>query len=283
MIPFCLLYVVYNEVIINIQILTLKLLMTTDLNRIPDFDDIIFEIRNKKYGAYILRKKYNQNVSISLLIGIMIMTSAILIPFIKTRAAEHLLKHEERRVEIKMEKFDQLNETVVPPPPPPPADVIRQARYVPPVVVDSVNFEDTVKLMTATEAQTKIKDGEVIEMVPEVKERMQEVGSDPEPFLWVEEMPVPEGGMSGLLKYIAENTKYPEIAKENNIQGKVIVKFCVTSKGLVEQVSIFKGVDPELDSEAIRVVKTFPPFKPGKQSGIPVPVWFMVPINFQLE
>ncbi|MGD0755621.1 MAG: energy transducer TonB, partial [Bacteroidales bacterium] len=71
--------------------------------------------------------------------------------------------------------------------------------------------------------------------------------------------------------------------KENNIQGKVIVRFCVTAKGGVNQVSVLKGVDPELDKEAMRVVTTLPPFKPGKQGGKPVPVWYMVPIAFTLK
>jgi protein TonB len=99
----------------------------------------------------------------------------------------------------------------------------------------------------------------------------------------VEEMPMFPGGEIELQRFLAENTQYPEVAKENNIQGKVIVKFCVTPKGGVDQVSILKGVDPELDKEALRVVATLPPFKPGKQGGKAVPVWFIVPINFQLK
>lgn len=96
-------------------------------------------------------------------------------------------------------------------------------------------------------------------------------------------MSVFPGGETELQKYNAEHTQYPEVAKENNIQGKVFVKFCVTSKGDVDKVSISKGVDPELDAEEIRVVKTLPPFKPAKQGGKPVPVWFTVSINFQLK
>jgi protein TonB len=96
-------------------------------------------------------------------------------------------------------------------------------------------------------------------------------------------MPMFPGGETALLQYIAEHTQYPEVAKENNVQGKVIVRFCVTSKGGVDKVSILKGVDPELDKEAIRVVQTLPAFKPGKQGGKPVPVWYMVPINFTLK
>jgi len=96
-------------------------------------------------------------------------------------------------------------------------------------------------------------------------------------------LPEPPGGISGLLKYIADNTRYPAVPQENNIQGTVIVKFCVTSKGGIDQVSILRPVDPDLDAEAIRVVKTLPTFRPGKQGGVPVPVWFTVPIKFQIK
>ncbi len=258
--------------------------MAKELNRIPDFDDIVFEHRNKEYGAFILRKKYILNVIISLLIGIIIMSVATFIPYINARALTNRHKHAERLVEITMENFDQPKETVVPPPPPPQAVFIRQSKYVPPVVVDSVKLEDTLKLMTADDAQTKVKNGEAVDSVQEVKkEALQEEEAEPEPFMEVQEMPEPPGGLTGLYKYIAENTNYPKEAQENNIQGKVFVRFCVTSKGNIEQISILKGVDPELDAEAIRVVKTFPPFKPGKQAGRPVPVWFIVQINFQLK
>jgi protein TonB len=137
--------------------------------------------------------------------------------------------------------------------------------------------------MTADQAQVEVKNEEVIEEVQVAKEEVQEEEPEAEPFIIVEEMPSFPGGEIELQKYLAEHTQYPEVAKENNIQGRVFVKFCVTSKGGVDKVSIFKGVDPELDAEAIRVVKTLPPFKPGKQGGKPVPVWFTVPINFQLK
>jgi len=107
--------------------------------------------------------------------------------------------------------------------------------------------------------------------------------SDEVPFVVVEDMPMFRGGDVALLKYIAENTHYPEAAKGNNIQGKVIIRFCVTAKGDVSRVSVLKGVDPELDKEAIRVVKTLPAFKPGSQGGKDVPVWYMVPITFTLK
>ena len=107
--------------------------------------------------------------------------------------------------------------------------------------------------------------------------------AEAEVFTIVEEMPQYPGGIDALLKYVYANTVYPVIAKENNIQGRVIVKFCVTPTGGISQVSIFKGVAPELDKEAVRVVKTITSFKPGKQGGKPVPVWYILPINFKLK
>jgi protein TonB len=251
----------------------------------PAFDEIVFEDRNKEYGAYKLRKKYSRTVIVSMLIGIIILGTAVITPYLNAKALENREKRAERQVEIKLENLDQPVEQVAPPPPPPPppADVVQQQKYVPPVVVDSIKPEEDIQLMTADEAQIEVQNEEVVEIQEEVKEEVQEEDPEATPFVVVEEMPMFPGGDAALLKYIGENTNYPEIAKENNIQGRVIVRFCVTSKGGVSQVSILKGVDPELDAEAIRVVNTLPPFKPGKQGGKPVPVWYMVPITFTLK
>jgi protein TonB len=259
--------------------------MANNSNNAPAFDDIVFEERNKEYGAYSLRKRYNRNVSIALLIGVLIIATAIITPYLNAKAAENRSKRAERQVEIKMENLDQPNQQVAPPPPPPPppTDVVQQQKYVPPQVVDSIKPEDVKQLMTADQAQTEVTNKEVVEVVQQAKEEVQEAEVEEVPFVVVEEMPMYPGGDPELLKYIAEHTQYPEVAKENNIQGRVIVRFCVTAKGGVSQVSVLKGVDPELDKEAMRVVTTLPAFKPGKQGGKPVPVWYMVPITFTLK
>ena len=251
---------------------------------VPAFDEIVFETRNKEYGAYKLRTKYNRTVIIALLVGIVIIATAVITPYINAKALENRLKRAERQVEIKMENLNQPDNQVAPPPPPPPppTDVVQQQKYIPPVVVDSIKPEDVKQLMTAEDAQVQVKDQEVVEVV-EVKQEVQEAEPEEVPFVVVEEMPMFPGGDVELLKYIATHTTYPDIAKENNIQGRVIVRFCVTAKGGVSQVSVMKGVDPQLDAEAIRVVNTLPPFKPGKQGGKPVPVWYMVPITFTLK
>jgi TonB family protein len=103
-----------------------------------------------------------------------------------------------------------------------------------------------------------------------------------EPFVVVEEMPMYPGGEGELLKFIAENTQYPDSAKAQKIEGKVIVRFIVNTEGDTEGMSILKGVHPLLDAEAVRVVGMLSGFKPGMQGGKAVPVWYMVPINFVL-
>ena len=102
------------------------------------------------------------------------------------------------------------------------------------------------------------------------------------PFVVVEEMPMYPGGEAELLKFIADNTKYPEVAKADTIQGKVIVRFIVNTEGNTEGITVLKGVHPLLDAEAVRVVKLLSGFKPGMQRGKAVNVWYMVPINFTL-
>ena len=126
------------------------------------------------------------------------------------------------------------------------------------------------------------KTSESNENVRVVKEKSKDE-SEIEPFVVVEEMPAFPGGDQALLKYIGENTNYPQVSKEQNIQGRVIIRFCVTEKGGISQISVLKRVSPELDKEAMRVVSTLPDFNPGKQGGKAVPVWYMVPITFTLK
>ncbi|NLA48070.1 MAG: energy transducer TonB, partial [Bacteroidales bacterium] len=111
--------------------------MAKEKIKAPAFDDIVFEHRNKEYGAYSLRKKYKRNLLISLLLSLIILSTAIITPYLNAKAAESKAQKTERQVEIQMENLDQPQESVAPPPPPPPpppSDVVQQARYVPPVV-----------------------------------------------------------------------------------------------------------------------------------------------------
>jgi protein TonB len=250
----------------------------------PPFDDIVFENRNKEYGAYRLRKKYNRNLLIGMIIGIVILGTVVIAPYLNAKALENSKKRAERQVELKMANLDQPQQEAPPPPPPPPppAETVVQVRYVAPIVVDSIKPEEAKQLMTADQAQVEVKN-EDVSVVTEVREEVKEEEAPTEVFVVVEEMPSFPGGDTELMKFINSNIVYPELAKENNIQGRVILRFCVTYKGSVDQVQVLKPIDPALDNEAIRVIKMLPPWKPGKQGGKAVNVWYSVPVTFQLK
>jgi protein TonB len=167
--------------------------------------------------------------------------------------------------------LDDLEEEIIPitkqevkppPPPPPPPEVIE-------IVEDDVEIEDEIEI-DDTESDEDVE----IEIEEE---------DDEEFFMVVENMPEFPGGDLGLMKYIQKNVKYPAIAKEYNITGKVYVSFIVDKKGSVTNVKIVRGVDKNLDAEAMRVVKSLPKYKPGKQRGKSVRVMFTIPINFTLN
>jgi protein TonB len=251
--------------------------------KIP-FDDIVFEHRNKEYGAYRLRKKYSRNLMIGMLIGIITIGTAIITPYLNAKALENQKKRAERQVNLKMENLDQPQENVEPPPPPPPppAEQVAVVKYVAPVVVDSIKPEEVKQMITTDQAAVEVKNEEV-QAVQEVQVEVKEEEAPVEVFVVVEEMPTFPGGDTELMKFINSNIVYPEIAKENNIQGRVILRFCVTYKGAVDQISVIKSVDPALDNEAKRVIAMLPGWKPGKQGGKAVNVWYSVPVTFQLK
>jgi protein TonB len=177
--------------------------MAKESVKAPAFDDIVFEDRNKEYGAYKLRKKYNRTVIVALVIGTIILATAIITPYLNAKALDNRQKRAEREVEIKMENLDAPAEQVAPPPPPPPPpEAIQQAEYVPPVVVDSIKPEEVSQLMTADQAQVEVKDQQAVEVVEAVKEEVQEEDPEATVFVIVEEMPMFPGGNFELQKYI---------------------------------------------------------------------------------
>ena len=148
-----------------------------------------------------------------------------------------------------------------PPPPPPPPEIIE-------IVEDEVEIENEVEI-----EETDTDEDEIVEIEED----------DEEFFMVVENMPEFPGGDLGLMKFIQKNVRYPAIAKEYNITGKVYVSFIVNKQGSVTNVKIVRGVDKNLDAEALRVVSLLPKYKPGKQRGKAVRVMFTIPINFTLN
>ncbi len=258
--------------------------MAKEKKKYPSLDDIVFENRNKEYGAYDIRRRYSRTMSLSILIGIIVVLTAAIVPYIRAKNIAQVKQRDANEVIAEMANDLQQEEAAPPPPPPPPPPEEQQTvvKYVAPVVVDTIKPEEATQFMTADDVVETVVDAEVVEVIEQVQEEIQEEAPQ-EVFVVVEEMPSFPGGDVELFKFIYDNIKYPELAKENNIQGKVILRFCVTYKGTVDQVSIVRGVDPSLDNEAIRVIKMLPLWKPGKQGGKPVNVWYSVPINFQLK
>jgi len=252
---------------------------------IPTFDDIVFENRNKEYGAYQLRKKYNRVVLIATLIGSAIIATAVIVPYINASRSAASKMRDAKEVIAEMSN-DLQNEAAPPPPPPPPPPPAEQqtvVKYVAPVVVDSMKVEDESKLMISDEQVETTVNKEVVEVVEQKQEEVEVEQKEEEVFVVVEEMPEFPGGVKALRQYLATAVKYPVIAQENGIQGKVYVNFVVNKDGSVSNAKIARGVDPSLDAEALRVVSTLPKWKPGKQRGAPVRVSYTVPISFKLE
>ncbi len=163
---------------------------------------------------------------------------------------------------------------IKPPPPPPPPKVVEVLN----IVDDDVEIEDELEI-----EDTEADDETVIDVAPVVVAEEEEEEETAEVFFIVEDMPEFPGGDLALRKFIANAVKYPVIAQENGIQGKVYVTFVVGKDGSVSNAQVARGVDPSLDKEALRVVNSLPKWKPGKQRGKPVNVSYTVPINFVLQ
>ena len=205
--------------------------------------------------------------------GLIISLGAVLVAFnmtAKKTNIDDLGKLED--VEFEEEDIPVTRQEAPPPKTPPPA---QQVAEVLTIVEDDTEIEEEFEM-----EDTDIDEDTQIEFV-EITEVEEE--EEPEIFFIVETMPEFPGGELGLRKYIANHTKYPNIARENGIEGRVYVRFCVTSQGKVQKASIARGQDPILDKEALRVVKALPKWKPGEQRGKKVNVWYTVPINFQLQ
>lgn len=174
----------------------------------------------------------------------------------------------EQEVEIQ-----QTTQETTPPPPPPPA--VQEVEVLN-VVEDDVETE-SIEINTEDE-----KDVEVV-IAPPVEAPVEEEEEEVI-FMVVETMPEFPGGQQALFKYLSENVKYPVIAQENGIQGRVICQFVVNKDGAIVDVEVVRsGGDPSLDKEAVRVIKSMPKWNPGKQRGKAVRVKYTVPVNFRLQ
>ncbi len=210
-----------------------------------------------------------------LLVGLVVALGLTLLAFewtAKQSKAESLGKVQSQDVEEEI--IPITREEVKPPPPPPPPKVVEVLN----IVEDDVEIEDELEI-----EDSEADDETVIDVAPVVSTQEEEEEETAKVFFIVEDMPEFPGGEMALRKYIAKHVKYPVIAQENGVQGKVYVTFVVGKDGSINNARIARGVDPSLDKEALRVVNGLPRWKPGKQRGKPVNVSYTVPINFVLQ
>ncbi|MCC7027189.1 MAG: energy transducer TonB [Saprospiraceae bacterium] len=261
-------------------------------------DDIVFENRNKSYGAFLLRRLYDKNMSKAMLLGSLFFVIMVCMPMI-IRVVKGMLPDKKDEFELKevtLAEPPPIDPKQPPPPPPPKVDpppIKDQIKFVPPKVKkdEEVKEEEppppTVEEIKDKDIATETKKGEeggvdasLVEPPPPV---VEEEKKEPEVFNFVEQMPEFPDGPAAMMKYIQSNMKYPAIARENDIQGTVVVQFVVAKDGDITKVNVVRGIGGGCDEEAVRVVKSMPNWKSGKHNGKAVPVNFTLPIKFKLE
>lgn len=281
-----------------------------------EWTDLIFEGKNKEFGAYALRQASDRRHNLAVLYVIAGLALVLILAWLYGMYRAEKERAEKERVaellaNIEQEQFDELTVELDLPE----ENQMEQQEEIPEPEVEEALAEDILNTEKFTEFLVQ-KDEDVKEEVKsadDVKDTSTALGSTdfdqgtddlntvrehkneviveekkPEPvedkvFTSVEQMPQFPGGDVALLKYISDHIKYPTIAMENNVQGKVVVQFVVTRDGSIGEVKVARGKDPDLDKEAVRVVKTLPKFIPGKMNGQAVNVWYTLPINFKLQ
>ena len=275
--------------------------MAKDINLISqEWNDIIFEGKYKDYGAYEMRSSSSKRHIIAFIISLL---TVILVAFLPTIVSEiekrrpipeqltgdTVLADLQKQLEEEVQKQDEIRDNSEPPPPPLKSTI----QFTAPEIVESdkINEEDQIKsqddlneskvqISTATVEGTDEEHGMDIADLEQHKAIAED--TDKTVHTVVEQMPEFPGGTAELLKYISQNIKYPAVAAENGIQGRVTLKFVINKNGEVGQITVISGVDPLLDKEAIRVVSTMPKWIPGKQNGKAVSVYFNLPVVFRL-
>ena len=207
------------------------------------------------------------------LIGLVLVLSICYVAFEWT--VKEVTKYEVTDTDFFFEEEIDIQQTTQETPPPPPPPAVQEVEVLN-VVEDDVETE-TIEINTEDD-----KDVEVV-IAPPVEAPVEEEEEEVI-FMVVETMPEFPGGQQALFKYLGENVKYPVIAQENGIQGRVICQFVVNKDGsIVDVVVVRSSGEPSLDKEALRVINSMPKWKPGKQRGKPVRVKYTVPVNFRLQ
>lgn len=268
-----------------------------------EWTDLVFEGRNQAYGAYKLRKgTAKRNVwaliivglaAALLYLGLQLQKMAEANKKVENTQAVELAKLNTEKKEAKVEKKEIIKQE--------PEKVVEQVKssvkFTAPVIKkdsevkeeDEIKLDEVQKSDKAVGAFTVEGNDEVGGAVLKAKEDIaapeppKHVVEETKIFTVVEQMPMYPGGDAALMGYLRDNIKYPTVAAENGVQGRVVVGFVVERDGSITDVKILRGVDPSLDREAMRVVKSMPRWNPGKQNGSAVRVKYQVPVSFRLQ
>ncbi len=252
--------------------------------KVESFLEIVFENRNKDYGAYSLRKKNPRILLMAMLVGLFILSVAVSVPVI---ASYYNRSHyASDNVSVTADILKLPTDEPLPPPPPPPTDLVKveQARFVAPQVVDEdveTNFGNQDEFASRNNPAPNIEIEMIVSETPH--EQTLEYTPPQDIFTIVEEQPSFPGGDEARIRFLSENIKYPESAKEISIQGRVYVTFVVETDGSISNITILRGIGGGCDEEAVRVVSMMPRWEPGRQRGKAVRVQFNLPIKFTLQ
>lgn len=207
-------------------------------------------------------------------IGLIIGLALMLVAFEWKSYDKTVMDMGERQAEDITEEIIPITEQKIKPPPPAPVQQVVKIN----IVEDDVEVDDDLDIDVEADQNT-----EVDEYIAPVQREDEESAEETQIFMVVESMPEFPGGETALYKFLAENIKYPQMAKESGIQGRVFVTFVVERDGKVTDVRVLRGIGGGCDEEAIRVVKNMPKWAPGKQRGKSVRVQYNLPVKFTLQ
>ncbi len=264
--------------------------------------DLVFEGKNHSYGAYQLRKETGKRNLMAILVMFAIGVAIAAFVAIKGVVENAMKQDVAIEADVELAKLAEKKEAKVEKKEEPKVEKIEvekvksSVKFVPPVIKkdDEVKPEEELKSQEElNKTNTAIGAFDVKgndEAAGEVL-KAKEVIAQPEPpkeeetkvFDVVEQMPSFPGGPSALMQFLSSNIKYPLVAEENGVQGRVVCTFVVERDGSITDVRVIKSVDPSLDKEAVRVVKSMPKWIPGKQNGSAVRVKYTVPVTFRLQ
>ncbi|MEI6122094.1 MAG: energy transducer TonB [Bacteroidota bacterium] len=250
-----------------------------------NLDDIIFEKRNKDYGAYKMRKSYNNNMMKALIIAIVLFLMGISVPLI----ANYINGKNRNLTTVVTIGGDVFKKppALKPDLPKIPVEIKKVIKFKVPIVtvnsseVDDIDIGDLKDKAFNPNIDTTGGIMDIKEDTP--PNRIIDEGDELKIHTFVEEWPEFPGGDAGRIKFLSENIKYPQVAKETGIQGPVFLTFVIERDGNVSNVALIRGIGGGCDEEAIRVVNNMPRWKPGRQNGKEVRVQFNMPIAFTLK